>query len=533
MWELFGDIMFDKILIFIVFLGPLVFFHELGHFLFARLFGVRVETFSIGFGPKLFSFKKGDTQYAISLIPLGGYVKMFGDNVLARDEVPMEERSYAYTHKSIWARFWIVFGGPLANFLMAFVIFWGLFLVGEVSPKAQVGNIQQDNPIYKEGLRTSDIIQTLNGKEVETITDLSFWKNDSPNQLQVLRGGKTIKLTSNLHSQEFLKNFAKTISYFLRQPLVVDKKGKFFILSKKSTSVNWNISLEELVKSSDYLWKIPVLEGAVKNEKTNIFENKNVMFNKASKIFLKGDEARHFPILGSLYPADLSAKSLVMDSAADKAGIRAKDIITHIGDKKLSSFIEMRDLIQKQAATGPVIIKLLRNGNPMEVTLNATKDKKDNLYKVGIYRREDFIRPAMVKSSPKGLFESFPLAIERTWNGGVEVVLMFKKLIFGEASMKNLGGPIAIGKFAAASFYTGLTQFLAFMAMMSINLGILNLLPIPVLDGGHIIFLGFELVNRGPLSKKKTEFAYKLGFSLLMMMLAVALFNDISSLFRG
>ena len=110
----------EKIAIFILFLGPLVFFHELGHFLFARLFGVRVEVFSIGFGPKLFKKKMGDTEYAISLIPLGGYVKMFGDDPFTKDEIPEAERAHSFTHQGKFARFWIVVGGPMANFLLAF-----------------------------------------------------------------------------------------------------------------------------------------------------------------------------------------------------------------------------------------------------------------------------------------------------------------------------------------------------------------------------------------------------------------------------
>lgn len=130
---------FEKFVIFILFLGPLVFFHELGHFLFARLFGVRVEVFSIGFGPKIFKFKKGFTEYAISLIPLGGYVKMFGDDPLVKDEIPVDEREYSFTFKGKWARFWIVMGGPLANFIMAYFIFFFLLMIGERIPEIRMG----------------------------------------------------------------------------------------------------------------------------------------------------------------------------------------------------------------------------------------------------------------------------------------------------------------------------------------------------------------------------------------------------------
>jgi regulator of sigma E protease len=141
----------EKIGIFIIFLCPLVFFHELGHFLFARFFGVRVQVFSIGFGPKIFKLVKNGTEYAISLIPLGGYVKMFGDDPFSSDEIPEEERKYAFTHKGKWARFWIVFGGPLANFIMAFCIFYLLLLSGEKVPEARFGFVSDQSVFINMG----------------------------------------------------------------------------------------------------------------------------------------------------------------------------------------------------------------------------------------------------------------------------------------------------------------------------------------------------------------------------------------------
>ena len=133
--------MFEKILIFIIFLGPLIFFHELGHFFFARLFGVRVEVFSIGFGPKLLKFVKNGTEYAISLIPLGGYVKMFGDDPFSEQQLSDEEKKVAFNYKSKWARFWIVFGGPLANLILAYFLYLGLMTIGEKVPETKIGSI--------------------------------------------------------------------------------------------------------------------------------------------------------------------------------------------------------------------------------------------------------------------------------------------------------------------------------------------------------------------------------------------------------
>lgn len=515
--------MLDKILIFIIFLGPLVFFHELGHFLFARFFGVRVETFSIGFGPKIFSFKRGDTQYAISIIPLGGYVKMYGDNILERDEVPQEERSYAYTHQSIWARFWIVFGGPLANFIMAFVLFFFLFVAGETSPQARLGGVHGDSFLHKEGFRSADIIQTLNGGLVENLSDFSLIQDGKKNLFTVKRGEEVIPIQSSASRDELLKSFFESMGSPLRQPLMVDKFGQFYALSRNENRVDWTEPLEDLYYEKS-LYMIPIKKGAVKDKEKNIFLDRDLLLDKSVKKSL-GDIKEGF------YPADLMASSLVMGSAADEKGLLAGDILVSVQGEKLSSFSQMALMIGKLGKEkGEVSLSFLREGK-MQTKLLKVKEDKDGFYRIGIYRRGDFLIPKMVKSSSKGFFNSIPLAFGRTWRGMKEVVITFKKLILGDASMKNLGGPIAIGKYAAASFYNGITQFFAFMAMMSINLGIINLFPIPVLDGGHIVFLGIEFLNRGPLSKRKTEVAYQIGFSLLMMLLVVALVNDFTNLF--
>ena len=521
--------MLNSILIFIIFLGPLVFFHELGHFLFARFFGVRVETFSIGFGPKILSFKRGDTQYAISLIPLGGYVKMYGDNIMEKDNVPETQREYAYTHKSLWARFWIVFGGPLANFIMAFALFYFLLIAGEKAPQAQVGYITQTSTLSEVGFRSGDKILKVNNTQVETVNELTSLQ-DGSNSITLKRGDKEVEVTTELKREELMSEIASSMAYLLRQPIVVDEKGQFYTLSTKSNDVNWNISYEDFRNYEGILWLTPVSKGASKDEESNIFLDQDIMFNKGRRLEIQSnfDEVMRE---NDLYPADLSVKSIVMGSPADKAGVKAGDIIVQVGSTEISSFIEMRDKIQDLGSTGDIEIKLIRDAKEVDLKLNAEKDEGSNYYKVGVYRRDDFILPQMLTTKPKGLLESVPLALGRTWKGMKEVVLTFKKLITSEASMKNLGGPIAIAKYASASFYTGITQFLAFMAMMSINLGIINLFPIPVLDGGHIMFMGIELINRGPLSPKKMQIAYQVGFSLLIMILAVALINDFSNLF--
>lgn len=185
--------MLETIAIFIIFLGPLVFFHELGHFLFARLAGVRVEVFSIGFGPKLLKWKRGDTEYTVSAIPLGGYVKMFGDDPLSTEELTDEEKAVAFTHKSKWQRFWIVFGGPLANFILAFFIYLFLVNLGENVPQARFGVIKEGSKYHKLGFRTGDALKKINDKIVLSYDDLNLVDSEVES-ITVERDNTSIKI---------------------------------------------------------------------------------------------------------------------------------------------------------------------------------------------------------------------------------------------------------------------------------------------------------------------------------------------------
>ena len=238
-------------LIFIIFLGPLIFFHELGHFLFARFFGVKVEAFSIGFGPKIFSFKRGDTTYSLSAIPLGGYVKMFGDDPLSEEELSEDEKKVAYTHKSKWARFWIVFGGPLANFIMAYFLYAALFISGEKVPEARIGNVPQNTIYYDRGLRSEDLITKVNDMEIVGFDDLSMIDNYVKSITVKRKNVEQVEISIENSKEEFAKNLF-TSTRPLREPFVVSSEGKFYALSwdESSDSFSFTNSLESFLESN-------------------------------------------------------------------------------------------------------------------------------------------------------------------------------------------------------------------------------------------------------------------------------------------
>lgn len=519
----------EKFGIFILFLGPLVFFHELGHFFFARLFGVRVEVFSIGFGPKLFKFKKGDTEYAVSLIPLGGYVKMFGDDPLNKDAVPEEERQFSFTHKGKWARFWIVMGGPLANFIMAFCIFFSLFLIGEKIPEIRLGGVPSTSNIYEWGFRSGDKLRKVNGNEIYNPSDIVSEGKDIINTITVVRVGQEKVLKISQSGEVFFNAFIK-YPPLLRKPILVDRLGNIFAISRHADKVDWAISLDELssvvTEKNFYLYEMDkkLLLDKSKAKASDKF-TKEIELTSGPEFF-KGLRAKGYRGI------DLSVKSVNMKSAADKAGIRSGDILISLNDKKVQSFDELRKSLQLTKSK-EVTVKVYRNGEAkvFDLVPEIKKQGQREVKLIGVYSAGEYQGLSFVETKSLGIVGSVTQGLVRTWETIVKTLSSFKKLIVGDVSFKSIGGPLAIGKVAADSFHTSLSYFFQLMALISVNLGVINLFPIPVLDGGHIMFIFLEIINRGPVSRRRMEIAQQLGLSLLLMLMVGAIFNDFSRFF--
>lgn len=514
--------MFEKILIFVLFLGPLVFFHELGHFLFARLFGVRVEVFSIGFGPKLLKWRWGDTQYALSLIPLGGYVKMFGDDPLNKEAVPEEERKFSFTHKGKWARFWIVMGGPLANFILAFVIFFFLLAGGEKVPEVKMGRVQSESPLYEMGLRSGDVIVAVNGFEVAGPSDIALKGGEEIKTISVLRAGNEQQFSIGMDTEGFFEEFSKYPPYF-RKPIVVDQQGQVWGVTVNKMAPDLTVSFDDLANyfpAQIQIFKLEVQEdqhvvaGEPQTQALELFDSLEAFFQTGYR------------------PIDLAVDRTAPDSAADKAGIQAKDVIYALNGTQVFAFEDLRASLQKSEEES-ANISLWRDGAEIEITLTPQIQEQngEKVKLIGVYSAGEYVAPTYVTSKPKGIIDSTSGAVARTWESVTKTVEGFVMLITGKVSLKSIGGPLSIGKVAHDSFNTSMTYFFQLMALISVNLGVINLFPIPVLDGGHIMFILIEALNRGPLSRRKMEIAQQLGLSLLLMLMVGAIFNDFSRFF--
>ena len=524
--------LFEKVLTFILFLGPLVFFHELGHFLFARLFGVRVEVFSLGFGPKLLKFKKGDTEYAVSLIPLGGYVKMYGDDPFNQDAIPEDQRKFSFTHQSKWARFWIVMGGPLANFILAFAVFFCLLFNGEKIPEIKLGAVEHNSILYQQGFRSGDVILKINNDEVYNPTDLMIDSKKTISSVSIKRDNVLQNLNVNFQGDKFFDEVVKHPP-FLRKPFLVDLNGDKFILSNKQGSADVNISLEELVtfagQKDFFLYKVPKdFDTSLETLKIDLGTEKKITLIEKDLAGIVNEDFQKF----NLKPLDLMVRSVNMSSAADKAGIKAGDILVAIEGKKVTSFEDFRNLLQT-FKTDSVNTEVWSNGQikTVKITPDITPIEDKKLKLIGVYSHVELTKVNFIQTESKGLWGSTVIGMQRTWSSVEKTLDGFVKLVTSQASFKQIGGPLTIGKVAHDSLNTSLSYFFQLMALISVNLGVVNLFPIPVLDGGHIMFIGLEIINRGPLSRRKMEIAQQVGLSILLMLMIGALFNDFSRFF--
>jgi regulator of sigma E protease len=422
------------LLYFLIVIGVLVFVHEFGHFIMAKRAGVRVEKFSLGMGPKIFGYKKGDTEYVISWLPLGGYVKMAGEN-------PDEEPTGAadeFQSKTVWQRVKIAATGPLTNIVLAFIIMPLVFMVGTYSEgPAKVGYVEPGSPAERAGFMAGDVIEKINGRSI----------SDWTKALSLIAVNPDTDVT-----------------------VQVDRQGKQeTLMLRPATATELKIGMSGLVPD------MPAEIGKLKPG---------------------------FP--------------------AEKAGISVNDKILAVDGKTIYHWNQFSSIVRDSKGK-TLTITLDRGGVRMEKKVTPIEDS--GRYVIGV---EPIFRLVFKKY---GFFESIRLGYYKTLESIDLTFITLKKLVTFGLSIKTLGGPVMIAQMSGQAASAGLSAFLSLLAMISISLGILNLLPIPVLDGGLILFLVIEAIRKKPLSRAVMERAQAVGAGLLITLIAVVSYNDIVRMF--
>ncbi len=425
------------LLAFLFVLGVLIFVHELGHFLAARRHGVRVLTFSLGFGPKVLKVKRGDTEYCISVIPLGGYVKMAGEN----PEDPRSGQPDEFLSKTKWQRFQILFAGPAMNIILAVVVttfvlaYQGVQVAVYWDQPAVIGSVVGGSPAEKAGLRPGDRIVQVAGDTVDTWKDLDIAigirRPDRDVAVSVVRNGQTI--TSNVR---------------------------------------------------------PVAEGKYEISDIGVLPDVN-------------------PIITQVIPGD----------RAEQAGLKAGDIVLSVNGVRMATRAQLIDVISQ---SGGKTVQLTVKRGSEDVTLTGTPEQRGARGMMGFYISEP------TRSFTPGPFEAVKLSVEHNIESSGVIFRTLAGLFTGETSVRQLQGPVGIAQLSGESANEGFITLLSLMAMLSINLGILNLMPVPVLDGGHILIMALEGIARRDFSMQVKEKMLLAGFVVLMMLMVTVIYNDLT-----
>ena len=425
-----------SLLAFLFVLGVLVFVHELGHFVVARRLGVRVLTFSLGFGPKIINVKRGDTDYCVSVIPLGGYVKMAGESLGEARSGGDDE----FMSKTKWERFLILIAGPAMNLILAVLVMWGVLYQGAEVPAYEqeppvVGRVVEDSPAEQAGIRPGEQIVSVAGRAVETWDDL----------------------------------FVAVMPRADREIPVVVRDG----LGRERT-----------------LDVVP----AARTE----YEMGDLGVGPAMR-----------PQIINVAPGD----------PADRAGLQVGDVIVAIDGADVAGG-DFVDRISTSAGT-PLAFTVQRGDRTEQVRVTPEMQGDRAMIGVGF-------SPYELRVMEPGFFEALSMSLERNYEWSGLIFQTLAGLLTAETSPRQLVGPVGIAQLSGGAAQVGWVALFSLMAMISLNLGILNLLPIPILDGGHIFIMAMEGVSRRDFSMRVKERMLLAGFVVLMMLMVTVIYNDLT-----
>ena len=495
---------------FFLLLGILIFIHELGHFIVARYFGVKVKVFSLGFGPKILKYKKGDTLYCLSLLPLGGYVKMSGDNPL--EDIPNSEKAKGFLYQKVYKKWLIAFGGPFMNLIFSVLIFLILALVGLPSYSPQLGDVQFDSKAYTSGFRSGDKILSVNGKAVFYYEELN----------EIIKNTTEENLTFTVQSKN---NEVKTLSAttsLIKNPNPLEWK-KFIRTVEGLSLLSTGLRVGIMYNSPAYKAGLRTFDEITKVNGKDFRYWRDVKFfienttdNSLSLSIKRESEAKDFVIKKSLAslallgiePAYLYIDRIGPNTPAHQVSLLRGDKLISIDGKSIKSWKQVLDTISSYSGK-PFSIVYQRKDQQKIVLLSPkslfVEGNTKKRFMLGIVSGglNVFPEPTIKKQSS---FQAFVYSGQETWKWLGFITTGLVRLVQGEISLRTMGGPITIGRVAHSSFHQGLQDFLFIMAFISLNLFFLNLLPIPALDGGYLLFFTIEGILGRSLSVKKTSY---------------------------
>lgn len=450
----------DYLVPFALALGLLILVHELGHYLVARWCGVKVLRFSVGFGKPLLVRRAGrdGTEWALAAFPLGGYVKMLDER---EGDVPAAELHRAFNRQTVWRRFAIVAAGPLANFLLAIVLYWGMFVVGTEELRPRVALTEAPGVAAAAGIREGDLVVAVDGEPVRSWQELRW--------------------------------------VLLRHAI----DNRRIVLHVKT--------LEEV----DAFRPLDLSGIAIDDGRSDLI----------ARIGLRPWRPHIPAVIGRV----------VEGGAAERAGIIPGDEVTAIDAQPITGWTQLVARV-REAPGREIRVDVSRAGASQTFRLvpDSATENGMTVGRIGVGVAEPLAGGlSMFTEVRYGVVEGMTKAVRQTWETSVLSLQMIGRMLLGEISWKNLSGPVTIADYAGQTAQLGLSHYLKFVAMISISLGVLNLLPIPVLDGGHLLYYVVEIIKGGPIPERVMEIGQQIGLALLVMLMAFAFYNDINRLISG
>lgn len=551
---------------FVILVGLVIFIHELGHFFAGKFFGIQVEEFSIGFGPKAFSLQRGTTVYRINWLPIGGYVRFYGAD--PSENIPLENKHKSFLHAKLYKRMIVSFAGPFANVILSLVIISSLYWKG-LPAQPPIINTIPNSAAEKSGLKSGDRVISIQGKNVRSWSDLSKYIKRSRKRsldFRVIRHNKiqTIVVTPQVENSETIYGIKKPTKkigvtpYFAEPILVLERNSHLYKAGLRTgdriTDVNEN--------KTKYFFQIQ------DNLNENINKKARIQWERSQKkmsmnITIQRHDSKDL-LSPSLLIQDFVDPQKIKDekksyqddikksvSAFQSCGFQKGDVITNLNNKTivtnfdLYSFSESFSDLSLHSKTQKSPMQFLLKGkkfnaNSQKVSFSCTvpialitdhldRKKRTILFPFEFASRWRVMPQTEIQS--KTPLDNMNMSLEMLWSQITLIYHGIKHLFSGDIPLTNLGGPVAIAQIAHDAASAGIITFLLTMSIISVNIGMMNLLPLPGLDGGHLMLNTIELLYGKPLPQNLQTQIQRIGILFLLFLFVFVFYNDIMRLF--
>jgi len=542
----------SKIFAFILLIGPLIFIHELGHLLAAKLVDVKVGRFSIGFGPPLLRRRIGETEYCLAPIPLGGYVALLGQNPY--EEIPEQDRDRALSNKPLWARYFVLAAGPVANLIVPILLYFFFFLSHSVQPPPVIGTVLDGSSAALAGLEPGDRIVEIDGNDVRSWKEMQSKVAASPDvelRVEIENQGKRVQRFVTPR-RTFVENplgipeprglLGVYAHFYAPQIGIVDVNSSAYegglrtgdvITSIEGEPVRTIEDLQTLVaRPPDSLVRLTYLR-----PHATAFQFGTLLWfesNHAQLLPRPGDARGRAPESPTgLLPANTFVRFVEHDSPAARAGLRPGDRVLEVDGVAVTRWESVANILNRAEDQPTIMLVQALDGEPRELTVKQEVRTRRDIYKTEFTYLYLGAEPYGISRAPElePIRGRFTYAAQASWGETVYMLEMMwtalRQMVTLQRGVEELSSVVGIFNFAGTAAEQGPTEFLMLMALISLNLAFVNLLPIPILDGGHLLFFTIEAIRRKPLGQRAREIASAIGLVIVLLLMLIALRNDV------